>query len=190
MRRPNLARERFENSRPVWLLGGVLAVAATVLTVTTLVELLGVRNVEQDQLRRVEGLQARRLRLQQEVASNNRELAAVGWKKLQTEVELLQGVVARRQLSWSRMLGDLERVLPWDVRLVSVSPAIEKGGGLRLDLQAITVTREAWLSMLARFFSDPKFSDPVPQAEDSPISSGAQGYTVGLTVQYWPEGRP
>ena len=87
MRRPNLARERFENGRPVWVLGGVLAGLAAILSVTTLVEVLGVRGVEQAQLKRVEQLQAQRLKLQQVVATSNRQLASVGWKKLQSEVD-------------------------------------------------------------------------------------------------------
>ena len=190
MRRPNLARERFENGRPVWVLGGVLAVLAAILSVVTLVEVLGVRGVEQTQLRRVEELQAQRLKLQQVVTTSNRQLGSVGWKKLQSEVDTLQDVVARRQLSWTRMLADLERVVPWDVRLVSIFPATGKGGELALQLDAIAVSREAWLSLLARLFADPQFSNPVPQVESSPASSGQQGYSVGLTVSYWPEGRP
>lgn len=190
MRRPNLARERFENGRPVWVLGGVLTGLAAILSILTLVEVLGVRGVEQAQLRRVEQLEAQRQTLQQAVTTSNRQLASVGWKKLQSEVDMLQDVVARRQLSWTRMLADLERVMPWDVRLVTIFPGTAKGGELRLQLEAIAVSRDAWLSLLARLFADTQFSDPVPQAEDSPASSGQQGYTVGLTVRYWPEGRP
>lgn len=190
MRRPNLARERFENGRPLWVLGGVLAGLAAILSVISLVEVLGVRGVEQAQFKRVEQLQAQRLKLQQVVTTSNRRLASVGWKKLQSEVATLQDVVARRQLSWTRMLADLERVVPWDVRLLNISPGAEDKGEIRLQLQAIAVSRDAWLSLLARLFADSQFSDPVPQGEDSPTSSGQQGYAVGLSVRYWPEGRP
>ncbi|MCU0291888.1 MAG: hypothetical protein MUF10_07830 [Thermoanaerobaculaceae bacterium] len=190
MRRPNLARDRFENGRPVWVLGGVLAGVAVILSAITLVEVLGVRGVEHAQLKRVEQLRAQRQRLQQAVATSNRQLASVGWKKLQSEVDTLQDVVARRQLSWTRMLADLERVVPWDVRLVSISPGAEDEGGIRMQLQAVAVSRDAWLSLLARLFADSQFSDPVPEMEASPASSGQQGYTVGLKVRYWPEGRP
>ena len=190
MGRPNLARERFENGRPVWVLGGALAGLAAILSVITLVEVLGVRGVEHAQIKRVEQLQAQRLRLQQAVTASNRKLASVGWKKLQLEVDTLQDVVARRQLSWTRMLADLERVVPWDIRLVSINPGTGKTGTVSLQLQAIAVSRDAWLSLLARLFTDSQFSDPVPQSEDSPGASGQQGYTVDLTVRYWPEGRP
>jgi Tfp pilus assembly protein PilN len=190
MRRPNLARERFENERPIWVLSAAMAAGAVMLSVATLVEVLGVHGVEQAQIKRVDQLQAQRLKLQQEVGASNRQLASIGWKKLQTEVETLHGVVARRQVSWSRMLADLERVVPWDVRLVSISPVVGKDGRMSLQLQAIAVSREAWLSLLARLFTDSQFSDPVPQVEESPVASGEQGYVVGLLVRYWPEGRP
>lgn len=190
MRRPNLARERFENSRPVWVVGAVLAVVAVTLSLMSVSELLGARGVEQDQLEQVHRLRAERDRLAREVATTDRELAAVGWRKLQAEAEAFREVVARRQLSWSTMLGDLERTIPWDVRLVSVSPQVQKDGSLRLVLSCVAISREAWLRLLAALFADPSFSDPVPANEVAPASSRGQGYQVGLSVTYWPGGRP
>ncbi|HPC83205.1 MAG TPA: hypothetical protein P5234_07555 [Thermoanaerobaculaceae bacterium] len=190
MQRPNLARDRFENSRPVWTLGAALAVVAAALSVVSVSELLGARSVEQDQIEQVRALRARRDRLAREVAAADRELGAVGWRKLQAETAAFQEVVARRQLSWSQMLADLERVVPWNVRLVSVTPAAQKEGSLRLTLRGVAVSREAWLGLLAALFADPSFSDPVPASEDSPASSGGQGYQVSLSVTYWPGGRP
>lgn len=190
MRRPNLAREPFENSRPVWVLGAALAVVAVAFSAVSLSELLGARGVEQDQLDQVRRLRAERDRLAREVARVDRELGAVGWRKLRAEADAFREVVARRQLSWSRMLADLERVLPWDVRLVSVTPQLQKDGSLRLALQCVAVSREAWLGLLAALFADPSFSDPLPTNEQSPAVSGGQGYLVSLAVTYWPEGRP
>lgn len=190
MRRPNLAREPFENSRPVWLLGAVLTVAAAVFSAVSVSELLGARGVEQAEFERVEKLRVERDRLAREVAAADRELGAVGWRKLQAEAEAFREVVARRELSWSQMLGDLERVLPWDVRLVGVNPQPQKDGSLRLALRCVAVSRESWLGLLAALFADPSFSDPVPGSEETPASSGGQGYQVSLTVTYWPGGRP
>lgn len=190
MRRPNLAHERFENSRPVWVLSAVLAIAAAAFSVVSVGELLGARGVEQDQLEQVRRLRADRDRLAREVATADRELGAVGWRKLQAEAEAFQEVVARRQFSWSQLLGDLERAIPWDVRLVSVSPQVNKEGTLRLTLRCVAVSREAWLGLLAALFADPSFSDPVPGSEESPAVSGGQGFQVSLSVTYWPGGRP
>lgn len=190
MRRPNLARERFENSRPVWVLGAVMACAALAMTAHSVWEALGAKGVEMDQLTRVEQLRAEQTRLSREVERVERELAAVGWRKLRTETAALQDVVVQRRLSWSRMLADLERVLPWDVRLFSISPSPQKDGTLRLRLQAVAVSRESWLGFVARLFVDPAFSDPLPGSEDTPGKSGGQGHAVALSVSYWPQGRP
>lgn len=190
MRRPNLARDRFENSRPVWLLGGVLAVVAVCWSAITVGELLGARGVEQGQIERVERLRAQRDRLTREVDALDRELSAVGWKRLKTETAALQEVVAKRQLSWSRMLGDLERAIPWDVRLVGIQPTLKEDGTLRLSIRAAAASRESWLGLLTALFKDPSFSDPLPDNEQSPAESGGQGYLVSLSVTYWPEGRP
>ncbi len=155
MRRPNLARERFENSRPVGVLGAALAIVAVALSLMSVSELLGARGVEQNQLEQVRRLRAERDRLAREVATADRELGAVGWRKLQAEAEAFQEVVARRQLSWSMLLGDLERAIPWDVRLVSVSPQVQKEGSLRLTLRGVAKTRLAWMGMMAAFYGKP-----------------------------------
>lgn len=190
MRRPSLARERFENSRPVLVLGVVMLCAALAMTAHAVWEALGAKGVELDQLSRVEQLRAEQAKLSREVDQAERELAAVGWRKLRTETEALQDVVVRRKLSWSRMLEDLERALPWDVRLINISPGVQKDGTLRLRLQAVAVSRESWLGFVARLFVDPAFSDPLPGSEETPGKSGGQGHAVILSVSYWPQGRP
>ena len=190
MDRPNLARRPLQDSRPVWLVGLLLAASAVVLTAVSLMELLSVRGEERAQAGRLVALQERGRRLRAEVGAANRRLSAVGWKALVSETSSLEGVVSRRQLSWTRLLGDLERVVPWDVRLVAVEPAVDPEGAITIRFQGIAIDRAAWLRLVARLFTDRSFSNPIPSSEESAASGGAPGYKFLISARYWPEGRP
>jgi Tfp pilus assembly protein PilN len=190
MRRPNLSAHPFLDVRPVWVAGGALAVVALVLSTVSVAELVRERRTERAAAAKLTQLQARRTELTAKVEAANRKLAAVPWKKLQGETESLQGVVARRRLVWSQLLGDLERVVPWDIRLVSIAPTVGKEGEVRVAISGIATGREAWLKLLAVLFTDRSFSDPLPSSEDAPSASNSQGYKFVLAVNYWPGGRP
>jgi hypothetical protein len=190
MQRPNLAGKPFKNTRPVWLASAVMAAIALIFSAVNLSEALGARESERAQAQRLESLTRRRIQLVKNLDTANRELAKVPWKKLQAETTSLQGVVARRALSWGRLLLNLERVLPWDIRLSSIDPSVTETGGIQITLRGVAATREGWLHLVALLFTDEKFSDPVPISEESPGSSGMQGYAFQVKVMYWPGGRP
>ena len=189
MHRPNLAREPFANTRPVWVTGVALALLAALATTVSVVEYVGKHGQEQAAASRLVTLEARRAELATEVRAANEKLSRVSWKALAGEAASLGQVVAHRRLSWTLMLGDLERVLPWNVRLVSISPSVDADGQVKLVLAGVATGREAWLELLARLFTDSHFSEPVPLSEEAPGATNSQGHRFQVSVHYWPEGR-
>jgi Tfp pilus assembly protein PilN len=189
MRRPNLAVRRFLDVRPVMAAGAVLAGVALVLTAGTLLEVFHARGKEKSYADTLQDMEARRSELRSKVERINRQLGAVAWKKLGIETAAMQEVVARRRLVWSQLLADLERVVPWDVRLISIAPAIDKDGSVLITLTGVATGRQAWLKLLAVLFTDSRFSDPMPLAEEAPSATNGQGYRFTLALHYWPEGR-
>jgi hypothetical protein len=187
--RPNLASQPFLDARPVMVAGGTLAFVALLLTGISLGEVIRARGREKSAATALAGLQTRRAELVTKVEETNRKLKGVGWNTLQLETTAMQDVVARRKLVWSQLLADFERMIPWDVRLVSIAPAVEKDGTVRVSVNGVAASREAWLRLVALLFVDPKFSDPLPMSEESPSATNGQGHRFSLTVRYWPEGR-
>lgn len=188
--RPNLASSPLLDVRPVLVVGVALALVAVVLTAISLGGFIRARGTEKAAARALLRLQARRSELATKVENNNRKLAGVGWKALQAETVAMQEVVARRTLVWSQLLAEFERLLPWDIRLLSIAPTIDKNGSVLIGLSGVAASREAWLKLVALLFVDRKFSEPLPTAEEAPSATGGQGYRFSLTVRYWPEGRP
>jgi len=189
-RRPNLASSPLLDIRPVLVVGGGLALVALVLTGITLAEFIRARGKEKAAASALVALQTRRAELATKVEATNRKLAGVSWKTLQVETTAMQDVVARRKLVWSQLLAELERVVPWDIRLVSIAPTIEKDGSVEINLLGVSTSREAWLKLVALLFVDSRFSNPLPKAEESPSATNGQGHRFSLAVRYWPEGRP
>jgi Tfp pilus assembly protein PilN len=188
--RPNLARRPFLDSRPVWVAGGVLAVIALVLTGVNLLEFVAAQGAERALEAEEQALRSRYAELAAAVQAADRRLAAVGWRRLEADAQTMQEVVARRRVAWSRLLVDLERVVPWDVRLVSVVPVIDDKGVVLVTLTGVATGRDAWLKLLGRCFADGNFSEPVPGSEEAPSAGNTLGYRFQLRVRYWPEGRP
>ena len=189
MKRPNLAASPFLDTRPVWVTGCALAVAALSLSVASLFDFVAVRGREKAVVESFRRVQVRRAEVVRQVETRNRRLAAVSWKQLQLETASVQGVVARRQLVWSVLLGDLERVVPWNVRLTQITPRVDKTGAIEVQLEGLATDREAWLKLVAILFADSKFSDPLPRFEEAPSAGNLKGYRFALDVRYRPEGR-
>jgi Tfp pilus assembly protein PilN len=188
--RPNLARRPFLDSRPVWVAGGVLAAIAVVLTGVNLWEFVSAQGAERALEAEERSLRTRYAALEAEVQAADRRLAAVSWRRLEADVRTMQEVVARRRVAWSRLLVDLERVVPWDVRLVSIVPMVDDNGAVQVTLTGVATGRDAWLRLLGRCFADSSFSEPVPGSEEAPSAGNTLGYRFQLRVRYWPEGRP
>ena len=189
MKRPNLATSPFLDVRPVWVTGFALLAAALALSIASLLDFIAVRGRERAVAEAFRRVQARRAEVVRQVESEDKHLSAVAWKQLQDETSSVQGVVARRKLVWSVLLGDLERVVPWNVRLTHITPRVDKTGAIQVELEGLAVDREAWLKLVAILFTDSRFSDPLPKFEEAPSAGNGKGYRFELVVRYRPEGR-
>ena len=190
MVRPNLAGRPFLDTRPVLVVGAVLALLAAGLTAMSVADYLSERGEESHLADTVRDLETRRAELAFEVTALDRELARAPWKKLKAETASMQQLVVQRGSLWSTLFAALERVLPWDTRLLIVNPRTDENGQINIALSGVATDRAAWLKLLGRLFTDTHFSDPLPRTEESPGEQNAVGFKFTLDVRYWPEGRP
>lgn len=188
--RPNLAVNPFVDRRPVLVTGALLAAVAVALSAISIGEFVTAQGAERALAVRLKELGDRRAELVRAVESTNSGLQTVKWKDLEQETGSLAKIVAGRNLAWSRMLADLETVLPWDVRLVNVVPQVRDDGTCEVVLSGYASGRGAWLTLLGRLFTHERFADPVPVAEEAPGPSNALGHRFQIRVSYWMEGRP
>ena len=190
MLRPNLASRPFLDTRPVVAVGIALAIAAIALSAVSVSDFLSERGEETQLAESVLELETRRAALAGEVAALDRKLARAPWKRLKAETASMQQLVVQGGSIWSTLLADLERVLPWDTRLLSIDPKRDATGEITVTLSGVATDRAAWLKLLGRLFTDAHFSDPIPRSEEAPGAQNAVGFKFILNVRYWPEGRP
>jgi Tfp pilus assembly protein PilN len=181
---PNLASRPHLNTRPVWVVTAVAAALAVGFAVVNLVVWLDSSRSLEEQLVRLEELEVEYERLTAEIAEHSGELDRVPWRSLAARVNAVNGVIREHEFSWIGLLDDVERVLPYDVRLTKISPKVGVNQ-VNLSLEAVGKTRDALLELLDNMIEDPSFTEPTPQSEITPEESGF-GYVMGLTVVHHP----
>ncbi len=153
----NLASEPFERRRPIIVAAVALAIA--------LLGLLGLQSylirAERDA---VAGTRAAVDRASLEVrnlAAERSRLEAVMLRPENTEVldqsVLLNSLLTRKGISWTAMFSDLEKVLPHNVRLISVRPQVDVINQVQLEMVVGAQAPEPVIDMLKRLENSPMF---------------------------------
>jgi len=177
----NLASQPFRNERLPSLLATILVLAS--LGVTVLHAMVGAR-VGPSSLGKAENealaLSSSLDRLRQEGAS----LAGV---KPSKEDRLVWGeirdLVDRRLFRWTRLLSQLQAVLPDDVRLLSVEPTIRDGQvAVRLSATALARGSPSLLGIIGRLEEDPAFTEVTPAS----LSDTPDGDVLVVEMRYIP----
>ncbi len=183
----NLASKPRFNTRPVWILTGAAVLIGLVLAAVNIRLFLSSNQTLEEQIVRRDMLQLRRDALGGEFSGHSAVLDQVPWQSLGARIELVNEVLAEHRFSWSDLLDHLAEVLPWQVRVVSVSPSLDDDG-VTLDLEAVSKDREGFLDLLDRMVADPYFDDPLPSRETWPEGGQSSEYLFRMRVVYLPEG--
>jgi len=182
---PNLATRPFLNTRPVWLVTGAAGVLALLFFILNVSFYFSSNRTLAPQLERARELRAQRDTLSGEAQTVLRDLEKVPWKSLSGRVQATNLVLREWSFSWLRLLDDIERVMPRDVRIVRIAPVVSVDG-VTLNLMAVARTRDDILEFLDNLIVDPSFSNPIPLREGLPEESATAGYEITMRVNYHP----
>ena len=184
---PNLASRPFLNIRPVRILSlGALLLALLFGAIDFNIYSRSTRDLT-TQIEERDSLKARRTELIQQLQEHLNALDGVPWKGLSRRITSVNSILGEQHFSWGRLLDDLGEVLPWQVRMVSVSPSHDEDG-IRLSIRAVSQDRDGFLAFLDNLVEDPRFEEPIPARETWPESGQTIEYLFSLRVQYRPEG--
>jgi type IV pilus assembly protein PilN len=95
----------------------------------------------------------------------------------------LNQLLQRKGISWTRIFSDLEKVMPHNVRLVSVRPEVTPQNQMLLTMQVATQTREPVIDMLkhletAAQFGNTTLHNCLPPGQNEPL------YRCRISVSY------
>jgi hypothetical protein len=141
MLRTNLATRPFYNERMVHLVLALAALVVLAITAGNVIAWLGLRRHHADLVAQVSGAETRAAELQSDAARLRRTLNRAEVDAVARAAGEANALIDRRTFSWTGLLGRIESTLPDDVRILSVSPKVDRDGNL--IVRVVVVGREA-----------------------------------------------
>lgn len=180
----NLASKPYRDYRPIWAVAAVMAVLSGILLVnnaqTAYRYFVNTKTTraEIERLQRGAGEESRRARqLQNDILRFDR-------KTLNIQTRFINAQIAERAFSWSRLLDQLERIVPHDVRLVSLNQSVTPDGPTHLTMVCLAKSPNGMVELLRRLQRDPHFDRTLPQSEAT-LETGLHEFRI--ETDYRPE---
>jgi len=161
----NLATQPFRRDRAMI----AASVAVSLILVATFVGLIHLIRVDRTQLAGVRGDLDRFSRDSRAITADQAKLDAVLRRPENTEVlersVLINQLLFRKGISWTRILEDLGKTLPWNVEIINIRPYLNKDNQVTLDMTVGSQSQTAIIEFLKALESSTVF-----QAASAPSS--------------------
>jgi type IV pilus assembly protein PilN len=175
----NLASQRYEDARQFWMRWGTGVAAASLLTLILLtLTITGWVNARRDRISmsNTRALIAERDRTR---ASAEEFLNRPENRTTRDQSQLLNDLIERKAFSWTRVLENLEKVMPPRVHLVSIHPELDDDNQLALKMTVAGDSRDRAIELARRMEESLRFSQTIILHE-----SGTQAASGGDTEQF------
>jgi Fimbrial assembly protein (PilN) len=103
-----------------------------------------------------------------------------------SEIGFLNGLIARKDLSWTRLFSDLEDMVPDSVHLVSLRPDIGESGSVTLHLDVIGRSIADVSRFIEALEQSPEFQNVIVSIEQKEPTA-ATDVNITLTANYFPK---
>jgi Tfp pilus assembly protein PilN len=169
--RLNVATQPFRRDRPVIVASAILSVALLALLAGLIYLGLNERGQLAEARHSVQQLQ-QKLRA---VAAQQAKLDAVLRRPDNAEVLerslWLNALLYRKGISWTRIFEDLQKVVPFNVRIISIRPTLNAQNQVVLDMQVGAESPESVIAFLKKLEESPLFGQVFDHSYASPSQS-------------------
>ena len=179
----NLASQQFRRDRPL-LIGSAVA---AVLLLGLLGMLISLNLGEQGRLKSTQAeidVLDRKLR---SVAAEQAKLDAVLRKPENAQVldysVLINSLLYRKGISWTKIFADLEKILPHNVRVISIHPAVNAQNQIVLEMSVGAEQTEPLLQLLIKLENSEQFGHTAVSSIQPPSQSEPL-YRYKVNVNY------
>jgi Tfp pilus assembly protein PilN len=167
----NLASQPFRRDRAMV----AASIAVCVLLVATLGALVSLILLDRAQLADVRNDLNRLNRQIRTVNAEQAKLDAVLRRPENTEVlersVLLNQILYRKGISWTKILEDLGTTLPYNVQIINIRPFVNKDDKVTLDMQVASQTQGAIIDFLKALESSPLFEEASAPTVQAPTQT-------------------
>ena len=101
------------------------------------------------------------------------------------EIEYLNGLIARKKLSWTRLFASLEDMVPDTVHLVSLAPTVGADGSVVLNIAVRGRSIADVSEFLEALEQSPVFENVVVDVETKQDAGASTDVNVTLTANYY-----
>jgi len=186
----NLASRPYEDAGLFYRRWGTALLLSLLLTLALIV--LSVRHYKnsQEEWTSARSAEARLAELRKEEAQAQQILAEPQNRGTRDQSQFLNEAIQRKSFSWTRLMEDLEKIMPPGVRVTSIAPMMDQHNRFHLKLQVEGESRDGAVQLLRNMEKSPHFSaakltgEAHPQSNDGRAAQG--GIKFDLITSYVP----
>jgi GAF domain-containing protein len=180
----NLSSEPFRRDRPLIVASAAAAVMLTALLGVLLFLIVSDRRNMKDTRQQVDRLNRQARALAVEQAKLDATLRQPANAEVLERSRLLNTLIERKSISWTRIFNDLEKVMPYSVRLISARlPAINSRNEVQLELVVGAKEPEPVIELLKKLQESPLFG-PVQMLSSQAPGPNQPLYEYRVSVSY------
>ncbi len=186
----NLASQPYEDARQFWMRWGTAVGTLGLLTLILLaLDVTGWISARRDReaMAKERTMIADRDRVRAEA---ERTLSLPENRTTRDESQFLNQLIERKAFSWTRVLENLEKVMPPRVHVVSISPQLNEDNELALKMTVAGDSRDRAIELARRMEESRRFAQTQIIREASTQSQTGDTEQVELSAIYIPEGVP
>lgn len=183
----NLASQPYEDARQFWMRWGTAVGAAAVLTLVLLaLDVTGWMNARRDRAAIAEkrAMIGDRDQLR---ANAERILNLPQNRSTRDQSQFLNELIERKAFSWTRVLENLEKVMPPRVHLMSINPQLDEDNQLGLKMTVAGDSRERAIELARRMEDSRRFAQTNIVSEHSERSNTGDTAEFDIVAIYVPE---
>lgn len=180
----NLASEPFRRDRPMLVASVAVGVLLVILLALQVTSIVSKRRQSADIHVTIDRLNAQLKTINTEQAKLTGTLRQPENAEALQRSMFLNQIIDRKAISWTKIFADLEKVLPYNVRVVSVRlPEVDSENQVLLDMQVGAKEVLPLIEVVKRLEASPQFGAATVQNQ-LPPSQTDPFYRLHLTVSY------
>jgi hypothetical protein len=180
----NLASEPFRRDRPLVVGSTALGIVLGLLLIYQVTAIISERHQAADIRVAIDQQNARLRSIAAQQAKLNATLRRPENAEVLERSLFLNTLIERKAISWTKIFADLEKVMPYNVRLVSVRlPEVDVNNQVLLDMVVGAKDVPPILELLKRLEGSPQFG-PTSVQSSAPPSQTDPFYRYHVTVSY------
>lgn len=180
----NLASDPFRRDRPILVASAVLAGVLAIVLMLQVGAIVRGREQAADTRVTLDRLNGQLAKVKAEQAKLDATLSRPENAEVLERSQFLNSLIERKAISWTRIFADLEKVVPYNVRLVSVKlPQVNAENQVQLDMMVGAESFGPVFEMLKRLAASPQFG-PASVINSLPPSQTDKLWKYRVSVSY------